>query len=466
MKKRIKIIMASITLIMFYVTPIKAVDWSCVGSGENWAPFASNHWLGVIKGSFYEMGSQYGERGAFDILINTDADWKSSLKYFNYDVILLKGILEKFRKQLWYYSPQTIEFMKGRAAGAASQLKNSPYASTSTNFERILQLNISSAIRKMPIEHECNSFWVSSGATVDGKAIVSHHSQSSMGTGKSGRNFTFVAIPDDPDAQIVWVSTNAGCIGRGGQMINDEGVMNALHASQQGSPKGCMDYGVEFHVSRFHAAFYGKTAENAADFLVHGTKRYRDFTGMKTLLRTRGAVIMFADATTCIYAQFAARNYALRKPGDMGEINANYIAQSNHNYSVYSYDENDKYTEEVKMTDFANEDGNSSSYFRFWSPMEAIKNAYGLIDKKKVIHELTSLHETYNKDGKPYGYQPGKTFCVHSYKSGNPGSSYNPVVFIPENLEIYNVPYWPCNFKNKSWNYYNLNNYKGLRKEE
>ena len=117
------------------------------------------------------------------------------------------------------------------------------------------------------------------------------------------------------------------------------------------------------------------------------------------------------------------------------------------------------------MTYFANEDGDEGSYYRFWSPMKAILDTYGLIDKEKVIHELTALHETYDEDGFPHGYQPGKTFCVHTYSgSGNPGSSYNPVVFIPKNLEIYNVPFWPCNFKNKSWNYYNLNTYKALRR--
>jgi hypothetical protein len=60
-------------------------------------------------------------------------------------------------------------------------------------------------------------------------------------------------------------------------------------------------------------------------------------------------------------------------------------------------------------------------------------------------------------------YKRGSTFCTHKFGGGNPGGSHCPVVVVPETLEIYEVPAWPCRFVDKNWNYFNLNNYKAMR---
>jgi len=411
------------------------------------------------------MGFKYGERADYDIRANTDVDWAASVKYCKGSIEELKSRIEKYKEQVEFFSPQTIEFLKGMANGAASQLDKSEYAKEGTNLERIYNINISSALVKIPTG--CNGFWVGKQATKDGKSYATFHSQGRyMGNDIMARHITFVAIPDDPKAHIVWMSTIAGCIGRGGEIVNDAGVVNGLFASDSGDyPEEVNAYGVEPHLSRFHALLYGDSAEKAAEIINLGTPEYREKTGRKTLLRARGVTLMFADAGTCLMVSYTAGPYAIRRPGDLGEEGAGYICQSNHNYQEFSYDENNEKTN-IPMTKFAPEETEKkdSSYWRFWSPMWAIRNNYGKIDLEMVLRELTALHDRYDKDGNKYEYEQGKSFCAHKFsKAGDPGGSYSPVVVVPETLEIYEVPDWPCRYVNKSWNYINLNDFKALR---
>jgi len=457
MEKRIGF--AGMVMILIIVLTTTAVaDWPAVKSGEEWQPFGRTMWIGVLKGSFYDMGFQYGERAAYDIRTNTDYEWASCLKVLSESKEELKSRLEKYKEQLWFFSPQTLDMLRGIADGAAPQLNKSIYAKESTNFERVFNLNVSSTLKE-----SCNSFWVTGKATVDGRTIVTHHSQSGMGSTKSGRKVAFVAIPDDPDAHIVWTITDAGCIGRGGSHLNDAGVFHALHASDSGKNPETKANGVEYHVARFHAILYGDTAEKVADIFNRGTDRYRQMTGRKTLLRTRGVALIFADANKCLIGEYTATRFAMRKPGDMGETDGNYLCQSNHNHLNFSYDENNQRTD-VPMTKFSPEEPGNGSYHRFWSPMWAVKNSYGKIDKEMVLRKLTALHDIYEKDGTRREYMRGHSFCTHDYSSkGDPGGSHAPVVAIPKTLEIYYVHYWPCRFVDKDWNYVNLSDYKYLR---
>ena len=135
----------------------------------------------------------------------------------------------------------------------------------------------------------CNSFWVSRTATIDGKAMLTHHSQITlMGGGRTARQVMFVAIPNDPKAHIVWMVTVAGAFGRGGFIVNDAGVANGLHASDSGQYSETLAQGLDVTLARFHALLYSDSAEQAAEIINIGTREYRKKTGRKTLLRTRG----------------------------------------------------------------------------------------------------------------------------------------------------------------------------------
>ena len=125
--------------------------------------------------------------------------------------------------------------------------------------------------------HECNGFWLSKEATKDGRAIFVYHGQGgNMGSDRWGKKVIFIAIPDDPKAHAVFCYTGTGLIGRGGILLNDAGVVNSLFAADSGEYPEINEYGVEFHVARFHAAFYGDTAEEAINIVNLGSDEYRE----------------------------------------------------------------------------------------------------------------------------------------------------------------------------------------------
>jgi len=440
-----------------------ANHWKAIGSGEEWLlPFPHRTAsIGLLRGTWYEMGKQYGERAAYDILKNTDTEWERSVDSIGEEE--LKNRIKIFTEQVYYYSPITIKFLEGIADGAAPQFSKSEFALESSNLERVLALNLSGITRSDLPDHGCNSFWVSGKATVDNKAIATHHTQGELGDAIHGNQVTFTAIPDDPDARIVFWQTDAGCIGRGGAALNDAGVYTSMHIAETAGITEARDWGVEIHLARFHMMHFSNSAEEAANYYNFGTANYREKTGRETLLRTRGVSVIYADANIGIIGEYNARRYALRKPGDYGET-GDYIVCSNHNKIDYSYDENNNLTD-VPMTKYAPE--NTSSYYRYWSPKWAIRNNYGFINIEMVLRELTTLHKRHDSDGNEYDYQHGQTFCAHDYneETGNPSGTGGVSVVVPENLEIYYLSGWPCRFEDKSWNYINLNDYKELRKQ-
>ena len=55
-------------------------DWDYISSGEEWEPLTTITHIGVLRGSFYEMGFQYGERAAYGTAQNSDVEWGKSLE--------------------------------------------------------------------------------------------------------------------------------------------------------------------------------------------------------------------------------------------------------------------------------------------------------------------------------------------------------------------------------------------------
>ena len=148
MKKKI----ASLIVIMILIVGVTSTTMADVGwqtvSGEEWEPITRTTWLGVLKGSWHEMGFQYGERAAYDIRANTDLQWSSTLSAIGGSSDELKRRIAVLKEQLELFSPETIKFIQGIADGAAPQLNNSPYATSSSNFERIFNFSASNAVER------------------------------------------------------------------------------------------------------------------------------------------------------------------------------------------------------------------------------------------------------------------------------------------------------------------------------
>ena len=105
-----------------------------------------------------------------------------------------------------------------------------------------------------------------------------------------------------------------------------------------------------------------------------------------------------------------------------------------------------------------------------------ILNNYGNIDREMMLRELATSHIGYDKAGKRY--DPASktgvptvtgTFCdhtggrTHKHPLGT-GGNVETSVFVLNSLEVYWVPAWPCHYKDKNWNYLNLQPFSDYRR--
>jgi hypothetical protein len=493
-------------------------------------PHCRSLWIGVLQGSWREMGTQYGQRCGRDIARNFDMFWEKD--------VLGRGTLprgerlwqigrtgaerEKYClayiqrsfKELSFLSPELIEFFKGMARGAERELDKCAHADACSHFIKIAALNFNDAqfhpnwdfrqdrpgaARPTAMEarlggDDCNSFWVSGKATKTGETYATRAVQSPhvMPGGYFNRQVAYVAIPKDPQARVFWGLGTAGNLGGlGGGLMNDRGVCcltsgcsyseeNWAQADETAAP------GIRDFVLAIYGVIFSKSAREAASRVTVGTGAYRKKTGRKTVLRARGANIVFADANEAFCVEQNARHYAIRKPGEQGEKGSNYIVTANHFKSQKgSFDENNIFHRAEQMTGYEpeREEGPFGSYYRFWSGMWMLRNNYGKIDREMVMRELVTAHYAYDKKGKRYDPDPETkapsvrkenltgTFCAHvvpftkKYPLGLGGNA-ETSVFNLTTLEVWWVPVWPCHYKewNLDWDYLNLGPFSKYRK--
>ncbi|MFC2169834.1 hypothetical protein ACFLRM_04635, partial [Acidobacteriota bacterium] len=297
--------------------------------------------------------------------------------------------------------------------------------------------------------------------------------------GSSGgeRQVSYVAIPSDPRARVFWGTGRAGNLGGGpgGGVLNDHGVCVLTSGCSYSEENWeqvdvtCAP-GIKDFVLASYGVIFSKTAREAAEKAAVGTPEYRKLTGRKTVLRARGANIVFADPNEAFCVEQNARRYAIREPGYMGEKENNYIVHANHfKYDAGSFDEEGVFHEDEPMTMYEPEEYSKSTYYRFWSGMHIVLNNYGQIDEKMMLREIAPLHTGYEKDGTAHPPDPDgtpsvvRTFCSHlpPFTDDMPlgrGGNGESTVFNLSTLEVWYVPVWPCHYKewNMSWNYVNL----------
>ena len=86
------------------------------------------------------MGFQLGEKSGDLCRWVSDAWWKEQTE--KYGVENTQEAMKLYEAQIKAFNPHLIDFMQGIADGAAPWLKESPYATVSTNYERVLCVNI------------------------------------------------------------------------------------------------------------------------------------------------------------------------------------------------------------------------------------------------------------------------------------------------------------------------------------
>ncbi len=116
-----------------------AVDKYLVPKGFPQIP-SHARFIGHIAGTWYEMGFQLGEKTGDLCRWVSDARWKEQTERFG--VENTREAMKRYEKQIEAFNPHLIEFMHGIANGSAPWLKASIYAAVSTNYERVLCVNI------------------------------------------------------------------------------------------------------------------------------------------------------------------------------------------------------------------------------------------------------------------------------------------------------------------------------------
>ena len=451
-------------------------------------------WIGALEGTWKEMGIQYGQRAAKDIRIGNDAEWGGFGGRFKGDLEGMIRLAKTFERHLSYFSPEMIDFMEGIAEGAAKELDKSVYAGQASNYMRILCQNLGSSLRPQwemfleektaglsstetsPAveEHSCQGWWVTGPATKDGETYVSRQSQGGFLDSENANTVAYVLVPKDPEARVTFVQAAAGSI-CSGNAFNENGVYGSIAGAWSKPRTKTGSLGVKDYILILHAVAYAKNAREAKDIVVFGNPRYRRLTNRKTLLRTRGSNMMFADENEAFVVEKGARRYTVRTPGYLGEKGNSYLCFSNHfMYKDGSYDEDNVFHSDVPMNQFCPEVEKSSSYYRLWEMMWWFYNNYGKIDLDMLLRDLSTAHYAYDRDGNRIdpdlvtGLPTVGTICNHGgisdeYPLGKSGS-WNVSVALPRTFEVYFLPGWPCQFKEHSWNYINLKLYSDYRK--
>ena len=417
-------------------------------------PHCRSLWIGILQGTWREMGLQYGQRCGKDIARTFDLYWERD--------VLLSGAslwhversereraryaneyLKRSYAELQHLRPELLDMFAGIAEGASEELDRCAHADACPHSLKIGLINFASlsschpdwdfvrdraaaassrdSARSAPRpggDADCNGFWVKGAATRTGHTYASRAAQSrhiEAGDSVQQRQVSYVAVPDDPAAKVFWGNGRAGNLGGlGGGLMNDRGVC-CLTSGAQGrcDSRDEMDAALAPGIRDFLLAsagvIFSETAEQATEMATVGTEDYRRRTGRSTVLRARGCNIVFADADSAFCIEQNARRYAVRRPGDLGEKGGNYLVHANHFKSTDGlFDEANVFHPDRAMARFCPEHSDSpdSSYFRFWSGMWMLRSDYGRIDDRLIREDLVASHSCWDEAGRRYGPDP------------------------------------------------------------
>lgn len=379
-------------------------------------------YLGELKGSWYDIGRQYGER-AGDLMVMVFDGWYGAVKTkMSWEEIRYR--IQRYENEsIKWYSPELLEIVEGMADGAANYFKDSAYYEESgmTPYEMVLAINlyfeINSYSPKIPEFQEaaslkatladpsegslgCSSIALLPGATATGKVIHADSKDQSFWPQCYGVMYTMVHVGNKGPSGKPNILFRAGTAGElaGMNVVNDKGLTISGHAGGNkgvGTDPYYPDYtfGVPAQFAIAQAGFFSNNLEEGINDLVYGSDYYRESTGRKIVQWARSFNCLLSDLVSACTVEENPYRYAVRFPGYLGETDNAYIVQTNHNSCRFSYDENDELTD-IPMTRFG--DGSSTtsaskldgSGTRFWTLMWLAKNNFGRIDEYEVMNEF------------------------------------------------------------------------------
>ena len=424
--------------------------------------------LGNLTGSWYDIGQQVGEQAGDLVRWVSDVWWQHHLG--TYGLSDTMQAMDLYEAQIAALSTSLIEFMQGVADGASTELDRSPHAQQSSHYQKVLNTNIFDAWswrQPTPLP------WKEAGTTLEGAQADAPLCSSFVTLGQGpNRDDVMIAThnrhcPFNPkcyqiayvgqpsDGNAYWTLTPGGA-GSGCQIVNDRGVSLILNAGgNKHSALSGNAFGVPWFVLFLHVAAYANTASEAIEMITQGTSEYRANTGRNSLLRTGTWNFLISDRTECAVVETSCDRYAIRRPGDLGEI-GNYLVMTNHNYCDHSFNENNQRTD-VPMSQFGNEGTSEGSAKRFWTLMWDIRHHFGEIDVPLAM-QLMQGHHQYDQAGNrvestegeaPLQFQ-GDVTCPHGDtwpETWERGSADAKVAVADEDTTVYWTLGRPCEWE-------------------
>jgi hypothetical protein len=157
--------------------------------------------------------------------------------------------------------------------------------------------------------------------------------------------------------------------------------------------------GLDWQVGDFYVAAFAGSAKQAIELLTVGRPQYREKSRNKIVIGKcrKGANWVISDAHEAYVVesipadQNGVARYAVRRPGDLGEMGKSYLVSTNNVEANYSCDENNVCDKSHPMSQHGHYSQEPSPYFglndrgmRFWTLMWLIHNNYGQITPDMV----------------------------------------------------------------------------------
>ena len=456
---------------------------------------AHPRYLGELRGTWTQIGRLYGERAA-DLIRMVYEGWYRELLPIQGSPAVMADYL---RQQNAYYEmlvPEALELMHGIADGAASELAASAFARQLSHFDKILMINSYFGLQGRPPRgesaeiappeedtHCCSGAVMLGAATADGQAI--HCSSEDQHFFPQEYLVSFIAAPSDRRAHRYTITDSAGEIGSEHAM-NDRGVVvsgyagggvNILGPTLAEPFSGYRRPGLDWQVGDFFGAAFGASAAEAVSLLTVGRPDYRRKSGMKIVVGkcTRGANWVVSDRAHAFVVesipadQHGMARYAVRKPGDLGEEKAAFVASCNNVEAHNSYDDQNRLDPSHPMamhgdaTSHPRYAGLNVSGTRFWTFTWLIRNHFGKITPEMVeqwrhthyfYDAAGKRHDTVEVDGKHVApaFAPGSgTLCRHTIAAPGDDNFKGINIYVslslPERLECRRTKGRPCEWE-------------------
>ena len=397
---------------------------------EGFPPYESRtRYIGNLRGTWYEMGVQYGNRAGD--LINSVVDYMLLVSLDAYGEPHLKEDLARQAKAIQDYSPQMIEFMNGIADGASVNFaEETRYPGVLSDFERIVMANAlpetiwthpgeefhhgkhtpvadPAAVRRMLGEDEepgedevdvgrrmCTGMILSGNdsgllmsATSDGETYLTQNMDAEYAPWTW--NVAYVATPSDLDASVYWSINTAGMVGGNNTLVNWEGLgISHYYGGLSDDP---IDHGVPFSPLLTHAAAYSKNVDDAIEMLTVGTDEYRQRTGRSTVLRSGPWAFNIADPESIAVIEVSSHRYCVRRPGDSDE-EGNYTIYTNYYQCEHYYDENNVRVDEPMGPDGEEDSRVATGDARYYAVDWHIRHKFGEFDLDEVRKAPATSH--------------------------------------------------------------------------